>query len=115
MTCNSTIAINGSYARVDALRAEFGGIWAERILEAEALDFIWEARVRERYLGQHVDEGDVERASQELSRILVLSDVAGRWQVAMCLADGEGIAVELLWKRMFATLEEADGAFCRAH
>ena len=115
MTYPFTITNNGSYVLVDALRAEFGGILAERILEAEALDFLWDARVAERYLGQHAArEFNAEDARQELSRIVVLSDLAGRWHVAMCLVDGEGRAVELLWKRVFESLGEAEDAFSRA-
>ncbi len=58
----------GCDAAVDALRAEFGAVLAERIFEAEAVDFLWEARVRERYLGQQIGWGfDDEDGSQELS------------------------------------------------
>ena len=35
--------------------AEFGAVLAARIMEAEAVDFLWDARVKERYLGQHFD------------------------------------------------------------
>ena len=38
-----------------APEAEFGAVLAARIMEAEAADFLWEARVKERYLGQHFD------------------------------------------------------------
>ncbi|PSJ42230.1 hypothetical protein [Allosphingosinicella deserti] len=99
-------------ALVDALKAEFGGIWADRILEAEAIDFLWEARVRERYLGQ--DEalffGD-EEATEEMSRIVVLSCLDGCWNVGLCLVDGDGNAVELVWKRQFGSAADAEIAF----
>src|SRR5687768_1830769 len=86
-------------AAVDALRAEFGAILAERIIEAEALDFLWEARVRERYLGQRIGSDlEDEAASQEFSRVAILSALDGRWYAGMCLVDGEGAAIELLWK-----------------
>jgi hypothetical protein len=99
----------GSDLRIDALRAEFGAVLAERIIEAEALDFMWEARVRERYLGEQIggDSND-EDASQELSRVAVLSLLDGCWYAGMCLVDGEGAAVELLWKRRFGSREEAE-------
>ncbi|MFN3727717.1 MAG: hypothetical protein ACK4SZ_15600 [Allosphingosinicella sp.] len=110
-----TTIFRGSDAAIDALRAEFGAVLADRIIEAEALDFLWEARVRERYLGQqigwHLDDED---ASEELSRIAILSVLDGRWHVAMCLVDGEGAAVELLWKRQFQCLGEAEIALVRA-
>ena len=96
-------------AAIDALRAEFGAVLAERIIEAEALDFLWEARVRERYLGQQIGlDFDDEDASQEFSRVKILSVMDGRWYTGMCLVDGEGAAVELLWKRQFESREEAE-------
>lgn len=102
-------------ALVDALQTEFGGILAARILEDEALDFLWDARVAERYLGQHIgDEMDAEDASEELSRVLVLSYLAGRWYVGMCLINGEGSAVDLLWKRPFRSRAEAELGFAQA-
>jgi hypothetical protein len=100
---------------VDAIRAEFGGILAERILEAEGLDFLWEARVSERYLGQHIGDGvDYEEQSRELSRIAVLGRFDGRWHVGTCLVDGEGAAVELLWKRKFERRQEAESELLQA-
>jgi len=96
-------------AAVDALRAEFGAVLAERIIEAEALDFLWDARVRERYLGQQIGwNSEDEDASQELSRVAILSALGDRWYAGMCLVDGEGAAVELLWKRQFDSRGEAE-------
>ncbi|MFN3326998.1 MAG: hypothetical protein ACK5AZ_26185 [Bryobacteraceae bacterium] len=114
MNMMTTIS-RGSDAAIDALRAEFGSVLAERIIEAEALEFLWEARVRERYLGQQIGwDFDDEDASGELSRIAILSMLDGRWYVAMCLVDGEGAAIELLWKRQFQSLGEAEIALVRA-
>ena len=105
----------GCDAAIDALRAEFGAVLAERIIEAEALDFLWEARVGERYLGQQIGfDFEDEDAPQELSRVAILSVLDGRWYTAMCLADGEGAAVELLWKRQFQRREEAEFELLRA-
>lgn len=102
-------------AAIDALRAEFGAVLAERILEAEAVDFLWDARVRERYLGQQIGfDFDDEDPSQELSRIAILSVLDGRWYAGMCLVDGEGVAVELLWKRQFQSRGEAEFELLRA-
>src|SRR4051794_20341814 len=82
-------------AVVEGLRAQFGAILAARIVEAEAVDFLWEARIRECYLGQHFDVGfgDGEEAD-ELSRIAILSRFDGAWHVAACLVDGEGRAAD---------------------
>ena len=99
----------GCDVAIDALRAEFGAVLAERIIEAEAVDFLWEARVRERYLGQQTGSDlDDESASQEFSRVAILSVLEGRWYAGLCLVDGEGVAVELLWKRQFQSREEAE-------
>lgn len=101
--------------QMDAIRAEFGAVIAERILEAEAADFLWEARVRERYLGQHFDVIiDDEDGSQDISRIAFLSLFDGAWYAGIGLVNGEGVAVDLLWKRAFESLVEAELAFDRA-
>jgi hypothetical protein len=109
-----------AYARlVEGLRMEFGcadiAALAERIFEAEKADFHWDARVRERYLGQHfpLDCGD-EDAGEDLSRVASLSFVGGRWHAGICLVDGDGCAVDLLWLRSFDEHEDALEAFVRA-
>ena len=115
MAMISAISNGGCEAVVEALRAEFGAILAERIIESEAADFLWDARVKEHYLGQHFDVwfGD-EHVETELARIAILSFIGGRWHAAMCLVDGEGMAVDLLWKRSFDSQDEAQEAFERA-
>lgn len=102
--------------RVEALRAEFGAVLAARIMEAEALDFLWEARVQERYLGQHFgqDFGPGDDDEGELSRIAIMSLFDGSWHVAMCLVDGDAEAVALLWRQGCDRREEAQAAFERA-
>jgi hypothetical protein len=99
---------------VENLRAEFGAILADRIIEAEALEFVWEGRVRERYLGQHIPAFGDEEMSEDVSRIAVLSSIGGRWYVGMCLVDGEGDAVDLLWKRQYEGRSDAEIALERA-
>lgn len=114
MTMISAMSNGAFEARINALEAEFGAILAGRIVEAEAVDFIWEARVRERYLGQHFDicfppdDEDI-----ELSRIAVLSFFGGKWHAGACLVDGEGSPVDLLWKQSFEHRELAEAAFVR--
>jgi hypothetical protein len=109
-----------AYAQlVEGLRSEFGcadiGALAEQIFEAEKTDFHWDARVRERYLGQHfpLDCGD-EYDGGDLSRIAMLSFVGGRWHAGVCLVDGNGCAVDLLWLRSFDAHQDAVEAFARA-
>ena len=102
-------------ARIDALRAELGGGLADRILEAEAADFLWESRVREHYLGQYIEavSGD-ESMIEDVSRVAVLSFLDGVWHAGIGLIDGEGAAVDLLWKRSFDSRAEAQYAFIHA-
>jgi len=109
-----------AYAKlVEGLQMEFGsvdvGALAARIFEAEAAEFHWDVRVRERYLGQHYDVdlcGD--GLTDELDRIAFLSFLAGRWHAGVCLVDGEGCASDLLWVRSFDQREDADEAFACA-
>ena len=111
----SAISNGGCDAVVDALRAEFGVVLAARIMEAEAADFLWDARVKERYLGQHFDVGlDGGHDEIELSRIAILSFLGGRWHAGTCLVDGEGRPVDLLWKQKFDGMDGAEAAFERA-
>ena len=104
---------------IEGLQLEFGcadiGALATRIFEAEKLDFHWQARVRERYLGQHfpADLGD-EDGTAEFARIAILSFVAGRWHAGICIVDGDGCALDLLWMRGFERREDALEAFARA-
>jgi hypothetical protein len=109
-----------AYARlVEGLRMELGcgdiAALAERIFEAEEADFQWQARVRERYLGQHLplDLGD-EEAREDVSRIAILSFLGARWHAGVCLVDGDGCAIDLLWLRSFERHEEASETFARA-
>ena len=102
-------------ARIDALRAELGCIFADRVLEAEAADFLWDSRVLEHYLGQHIDAiPDDEGMSHDVSRVAALSFLDGAWQAGICLIDGEGAAIGLLWMRTFDSREEAEYAFIHA-
>jgi hypothetical protein len=112
MTMISAMENGGYEAIVDALRAEFGAILAERILEAEAAEFLWDARVKERYLGQHFDvELSIDEDEIELARIAILSSLGGRWHVGSCLVDDDGRPVDLLWKQTFDHQDEAKAAF----
>jgi hypothetical protein len=115
MNIMSTVEMGRCEALVDALRAELGGVLADRVIEAEAAEFLWESRLRERYLGQHFNAFDHdELASEEVSRIAFLSLLDGCWHAGICLVDGEGAAIELLWKRTFQSREEAEIEFLEA-
>ena len=104
---------------VRELQAEFEhadvGALADRIVEAEAADFYWEARVRERYLGPDFSGiAGVDGDEEEWVRIAFLSFLAGKWHAGTCIVDGEGRAVDLLWKRSLEDREEAEMTFRRA-
>jgi hypothetical protein len=121
MTFISDIPGSGdAYARlVEGLRQELGyadvSAVAERIFEAERAEFHWEARVQDRYLGQHLDVAfDDDHGCDELARVAVLSFVAGRWHAGICLVDGEGCAVDSLWFRSFDERDDAEESFLRA-
>lgn len=115
MNMVSAISHRGCDALVEDLRAEFGAILADRIIEAEAVNFLWDGRIRESYLGEHVADLADEELSEDVSRIAVLSLIGCRWYVAVCLVDGEGDAVDLLWKREFQSRPDADVGLERAH
>jgi len=115
MNMITTIERRRGDQQMDAIRAEFGAVIAERILEAEAADFLWEARIRERYLGQHFDFiCDDEDGSQDISRIAFLSLFDGVWYAGIGLVNGDGAAVDLLWKCRLESYFEAESAFIRA-
>ena len=115
MNMMKSIEMRRCDARVEMIRAEFGAVMAARIMEAEALDFLWEARVSERYLGQHVGAiDDDEDRFEDISRIAFLSHLDGEWHAGICLMDGDGNSIDLLWKRRFESILEARLAFDRA-
>jgi len=111
MTNHSAIC-GGCEVLVDALKTEFGAVLAARILEAEEVDFLWDGRVVERYLGQHFGFDD--DAETELSRVAIVSVLDGEWHAAVCVVDGDGGAVSLLWNRCCNGQDEAQAVFNRA-
>lgn len=114
MTQWTMVASRRCDAAIESLKAEFGAIVAARIVAAEAVDFIWQARLAEHYLGQHIGPIDGEEAGRECSRIAVMSRLDGRWVVALCLVDDDATPVELVWQEEAAGPAEALAAFERA-
>lgn len=103
-------------ALVAGLEIEFGRgageALAQRFLEAEESDFLWEARQSERWLGiyESIDDDNV-----ELDRVAILGRLDGRWFVAVSIVDGDGNAQGLMGRRSFRSERRAREAFAATH
>lgn len=101
---------------VAGLEIEFGRgageALAQRFLEAEESDFLWDARMSERWLGAYesIDEEDF-----ELDRVAIMGRLDGRWFVAVSIVDGDGNAQGLMGRRSFRSERQAREAFAAAH
>jgi hypothetical protein len=102
-------------ALVSGLAQEFGqgaaaGL-AERFLDAEAVDFHWNARSRERWLGAYesLDEEDI-----ELDRVAIMGLLGDAWFVAICIVDGEGKPHAISGCRTFGQRLDAEIALSTA-
>ena len=101
---------------VAGLEIEFGHgageALAQRFLEAEESDFLWDARLSERWLGTYesADEEDF-----ELDRVAIMGRLDGRWFVAVSIVDGDGNAHGLMGRRNFRSERAAHEAFAVTH
>lgn len=99
-------------ALVSGLEIEFGhGVGealAHRFLQAEEVDFHWDARVEERWLGAYAndDEDDF-----ELDRIAIFGRLDGRWFIAVMIVDGDGNAHGMMGHRSFKREADAREAY----
>jgi len=102
-------------ALVAGLEIEFGRgageALARRFLEAEEVDFHWEARIEERWIGCYSGGFDDEI---ELDRVRIVGRLDGRWFVAMMIVDGDGNAHGMMGKRRFGRRGDALKAFADA-
>ncbi|WP_447725980.1 hypothetical protein [Sphingomonas koreensis] len=102
-------------ALIAGLRIEFGcdagEALAQRFLAAEEMDFTWDARVEERWIGQFSDDEDDEI---ELDRVRILGRLDRKWFVAMMVVDGDGRPHGMLGKRSFNRRSDALRAFADA-
>ncbi|MBT2188621.1 hypothetical protein KK488_16835 [Sphingobium sp. H33] len=89
-----------------------GEALAHRFLEAEETDFLWDARIEERWLGSYesVDDDDL-----ELDRIAICGRLGGRWFASVMLVDGEGMAHGTMGKRFCRSRKLAHEAMVDAH
>jgi hypothetical protein len=100
---------------VSGLEIEFGRAvgeaLAQRFLEAEEVDFHWDARVQERWIGAYesTDEEDF-----DLDRVRIVGCLDGTWFVAVMIVDGDGRAHGMIGKRRFARRYQAVAAFADA-
>lgn len=118
MTCFqpvSTAAERVMATLVAGLEIEFGRgageALAHRFLEAEEVDFHWDARVQERWIGSYVGMDDDEI---ELDRARIVGRLDGRWFVAVMIVDGDGNAHGMMGKRRFGRRGDAFRAFADA-
>jgi hypothetical protein len=97
---------------VAGLEAQFGRgagrALAQRFLEAEEGDYLWEARSGERWLGQWLG---MECADIDLDRVAIIGRWDGRWFVAVLLVDGQGDAHGLIGRRFWQSRARARAAY----
>ena len=102
-------------ALIAGLELEFGHgageALAHRFLEAEEVDFHWEARIQECWIGSYAGGFDDEI---ELDRVRVVGRLDGRWFVAVMIIDGDGNAHGMMGKRRFGRRGDALRAFADA-
>jgi len=102
-------------ALVSGLEAEFGrgagGALARRFLDAEEVDFLWDARVDERWIGAYESFEDDEI---ELDRIAIWGRLDGEYFAATMIVDGDGNAHGMMGRRAFECESEARAAFAIA-
>jgi len=102
-------------ALVAGLELEFGRdageALAQRFLEAEEVDFHWDARVEECWIGRYERGGDEDL---DLDRVRIVGRLDGRWFVAVMIVDGDGQAHGMMGKRSFGRRSTALRAFADA-
>lgn len=102
-------------ALISGLEIEFGRgageALAHRFLEAEEVDFCWDARVEERWIGAYRSADDEEF---DLDRVRIVGRLDGKWFVAVMIVDGDGSAHGMIGKRTFHRRQQAIAAFADA-
>ena len=103
-------------ALVAGLELEFGRgaaeALAQRFMTAEEVDFTWDARIEERWLGAYEAPEDEDF---ELDRVAIIGRLDGEWVVAVCIVDGDGMAHGMIGRRSFSKAQAARKAFAALH
>lgn len=115
-TAPAKITEDGMARLIAGLDVEFGRgagkALARHVMEAEEADFLWEARVQERWLGSYESVDDDARA---LDRIAICGRLDGRWFASVMLVDGDGMVHATLAKRVCRSRTSAYAAMVDAH
>lgn len=111
-TASAAVVDRVMAALITGLEIEFGRdvgkALAHRFLEAEETDFLWDARVEERWIGAYDSTNDGEI---DLDRVRIFGRLDGAWFVAVMIVDGDGLPHGLMEKRKFGRREQALAAF----
>jgi len=103
-------------ALLAGLELEFGRgageALAHRFLEAEQVDFLWDARREQRWLGRYSSADDDDIA---LDRIAICGRLDGRWFISVMLVDGDGRPHGMLGRRPCRSRKQAREAMAIAH
>ena len=107
-------------ALIAGLELEFGRgageALAHRFLDAEEVEFTWDARVQERWIGSYDgDQYDDDGGYISLDRIAVMGAIGAGYFVATLIVDGDGNAHGMLGKRAFVSERAAREAFGCVH
>ncbi len=101
---------------IAGLEIEFGRgtgeTLAHRFLEAEEMDFRWDARASERWLGIY-ESSQIEDFG--LDRIAICGRLDGKWFAATMIIDGDGSSHGMLACRSFRSEKAARKALAQAH
>lgn len=115
-TASANVVDRVMEALVTGLELEFGrgagDALAHRFLAAEEVDFRWDARTEERWLGAYESAEDEDF---ELDRIAIWGRLDGKWFCATMLVDGNGRAHGMMGCREFGSLVRAREAMLHAH
>jgi hypothetical protein len=101
---------------ISGLELEFGRdageALAHRFMDAEEVDFRWDARVEERWIGAYES---IDGEYLELDRIAICGWLDGRWFTATMLVDGDAQAHGMTGCRTFGRRAQAREAMLHAH